>query len=262
MSRHASQSRSGKVLMTIEEAVNPNDPVPGGHDKKFAKWALKAPTAKGYATKDKTIEVFAHPEGGQRAARCVGFTAQYDGVGFFDTDIVRLSERLEAYHLQIREDDFEKVLIIETDSRLKYGGRYGDSFGLSWRIGWHNKRLGFVFDEERRHKLSDVYVSEYDLADPLEELKGVWPDACGNETKESQDTSGFRIGNPDERTEAMDKMAVIPWTEEREAALQAAADKLNKLREGLRAALKEDDMFAKLLDTSGAKLLESGLDKD
>ena len=80
------RSNKGKPIMSMDEAVNKNDPKPGGHDKKFQKWSLSRPTGTGNATENKTVEVFAHPEGGQRARRIVGFVTHYDGVGFYDTD--------------------------------------------------------------------------------------------------------------------------------------------------------------------------------
>ena len=247
-----------KPIMSVDEAVNKDDPRPGGHDKKFQSWTLSRPTDKGYANETKVVEVLAHPANGQRAARIVGFVTEYDGVGFYDTDIVRLSDRLEAYHLGIKKEEFEKVLIIQTTGGRSWAQRNGNELGIVWRIGWAIKRLGFVYDEDRRHKYTDVYYSEYDQIDPFARRKEA-DGSYGNETELSGDDLHYLLGEDDQRKKSMEKMAIIDWTEEREAALQAAADKLEQIRNGLDDALKEKDFFAALLDSQGAKLLESTL---
>lgn len=234
-------------FISFDEAINKDDPRPCGNDKKFQNWTFRRPTGKGGMTEDKTIEVKSHPANGQRAGRTVGFVAEYDGVGFYDSDIVRLSKRLEAYHLGIKDEEFEKVLIIETTGSHPYGGRKGNEFGIAWRVGWVIKRLGFVYDEERKRKLTDVYYSEFDQEDPFVRMKDHFPN--------SQSSQDFIIH--DDRKKATEKYAIIDWTPEREAALQVAADKLSAIRNGLDDALKEEKFFAALLDSKGEMLLES-----
>lgn len=209
-----------------------SDQGPQGGDRKFEKWTLSCPTENGNALRSKTVEVVAHPYNGSRGNHTVSFRAKYDGIGFEDTDIVRLRERLEEFHLGMKEEDYEKVLVIETSGGYMARGN-GEEFGIRWRIGWRVEKLGFVFDENRKYKLD---VVDYTLVSPDGSL-----------------TNAI--------TEEQFRCLVIPWTEEREESLKTAAENLRKTREKVKEALQDEKFFTKMLDTKGGKLLTAGDDE-
>ena len=212
------------------------------NDRILEQWILSCPTGQGYKTRNKNIDIFAHPVDGRRGAETEYLIASYDGVVFKDTDIVRLRERLQEYHIGIKEEDYEKVIVVQTtgerfhsyaknEERAEAQG--GDEFGISWEVCWLVRRLGFIFDITRTYKISQHKVSEFD-------------------TKTHDELyDGYIIGGANE------PKAIIPWTEAREAALQAAADSIAATRERVQAALKDNTLFARLLDTHGVKMLEA-----
>ena len=64
------------------------------------------------------------------------------------------------------------------------------------------------------------------------------------------------------KRDARKNRAIIPWTAEREAALELAALQIGKIRDTVDAALRDADRFAKVLDVSGLKLLGEGIAKE
>lgn len=208
-----------------------DNPVPGGNDRKFEKWGLTCPTDQGYANKTKTVEVFTHPANGHRGAKTVSFRASYDGIGFEDTDVIRLRERLEEFHMGIADEDYEKVLVVETTGGKPFQNRYkGHEFGLQWQIGWRVTKLGFIFDENRKHKLSCAGISDSDIK-----------------------SNEFHGGK---------KMSIIAWTEAREAALLNAAASLEATRLKVDAAMRDEEAFTLMLDTQGMRMLEAPKEGD
>jgi hypothetical protein len=181
-------------------------------------------------------QVYAVPKDGFRGAPTDGFKVVIEGVPITDRNLGDLRKRAEAILSHLCEEDHEKVLVVRTSGRPC---RQMDEFGIDWEVGWRVKKLGGAVLCESR--LSVLSVENYD------------------EEYEPEEADGIIIGSkPGYRGKQHNKIAVIPWTAEREALLRQAVKAIGKMRDDLNAALLKPEAFAGLLDAKAGLLLTDG----
>jgi hypothetical protein len=211
------------------------------NDRKFDTLRLHCVVGKsteGHSITDsKEFQVYAVPRNDRRGAETSHFKIVVNGIVVTSTDIIELKRKAQEVFTNIAEGDYEKVLVVKTTGD-PYGDHLqekGDRFGLEWQVGWRVSKIDIVFDKTRH---STIDVENYDEPDD--------PDMYGK----------FKIGSKvGHRGKQIHKVAVIPWTKEREEMLQKAVVAIGKMRDDFNVALLRPEEFAGILDAKSGLLL-------
>jgi hypothetical protein len=208
------------------------------NDRNFEVWTLER-----YFRKDGKLyhenvpfQVYACPKEGARGAQTTHFKIVVDGLQLVSPSIEELREKATHVLNALTEENYEKVLVVQTTGFEGWHRAHHNEFGLEYQIGWRVALLdGVIFNEDRKYVLT------------IEENR---------EDEAEDDREGFKINAPPvgKRGIQAHKTAVVPWTEKREQVLKSLLDEIDAMRGRVNNAMVETD-FGKMLDSVPANHL-------